>query len=347
MAPPGPPLSSPPPPIPPLGRLPGLDLLRGIAALCVVGLHLEWLYGLQPRLFAQGYLAVDLFFMLSGYVMARTYEPRFARGLGSIAFLLARYRRLWPVMAIGSMVGLPKLFLESSDAADFGMAAGLNLLLLPVVTKALAFPLNIPAWSIHFELAVNLLHGLVLWKFGLRWLLALGVAALPLVAWAGMSHGTLDFGAHAQDYFPALARAILSYAIGIVLWRWWRDEPGLCVPPAFAFVAMPAIFICTGLLGIRDWRIDLAFIVLACPLLLAGGLRYRRTEGMVPLAATALGALSFPLYAIHVPVIEATRMLPGFNWITAGIAALAAGIALTLATEGVTRWRRRHRRATA
>ena len=45
---------------------------------------------------AKGYLAVDLFFMLSGYVMARTYEPRMARGFSPAAFFLARYRRLWP-----------------------------------------------------------------------------------------------------------------------------------------------------------------------------------------------------------------------------------------------------------
>lgn len=341
MTSPGPP---PPPPIPPLGRLPGLDLLRGVAALCVVGLHLEWIYGLQPRYFAQAYLAVDLFFMLSGYVMARTYEPRFARGLGGTAFLVARYRRLWPVMAVGSLIGLPKLIVELRDPAAILFGGGLNLLLLPLPMAGLAFPLNIPAWSIFFELIANLLHALVLWRLGGRALLVLVAAMLPPMVWIGLRYATLDVGAHSEDFLPALPRTMLSYLIGMALWRWWRDEPRLRVPPLLAFVAMPAIFVGTALLGVADWRIDLAFIVVACPLMLAGGLRYRPAAGVLPLAAGALGALSFPLYAVHMPVIQGMGMLLGYGWLAAGCAALAAGIALTLAAEAVTRHRRRHRR---
>ena len=128
-------------------------MLRGIAALCVLGLHVEWIYNLSPRLFAKSYLAVDLFFMLSGYVMARTYEPRMAQGLAPLRFLLTRYRRLWPVMAIGCLIGLPKLFVDTPNPAVFTAAATLNLLLLPLPWKELAFPMNIPAWSIFLELA--------------------------------------------------------------------------------------------------------------------------------------------------------------------------------------------------
>lgn len=328
----------------PLGRLPGLDLLRGVAAACVVGLHVEWIYGLQPRFLTQGYLAVDLFFMLSGYVMARTYEPRFAQGLAPLRFLAARYRRLWPIMAIGGLIGLPKLIIELRDPTAIIVGAGLNLLLLPIPAAGVGFPLNIPAWSIFFELTANLIHALVLWRLGGRWLFGLAALMVPIMVWIGLTYGTLDVGAHSEDFLPTLARAMLSYLIGIVLWRWWRDDPKLDVPPILAFVAMPIVFVATAVLLVADWRADLLFIVVVCPLMLAGGLHYRATEGAMPKIAGALGALSFPLYAVHMPVIQSMGMLLGQSWIAAGLAALGTGIAVAVGAEAVGRWRKQRRR---
>ena len=75
------------------------------------------------------------------------------------------------------------------------------------------------------------------------------------------------------------------------------------------------------------------------PLFIWASLLLAMVLNMVP-----LGALSFPLYAVHMPVIQGMGMLLGYGWLAAGCAALAAGIALTLAAEAVTRHRRRHRR---
>jgi peptidoglycan/LPS O-acetylase OafA/YrhL len=331
----------------PAGRLLGLDMLRGIAALCVVALHLQWINTDHPRIFAKGFLAVDLFFMLSGYVMARTYEGRMASGLSPLKFLAARYRRLWPIMAIGGAIGLPHLFLVPPDNASFAVAAGFNLLLLPIPAKDLAFPLNFPAWSIFFELTVNLIHGLVLWRLGVRWLAVLIAVLIPLTAWAAFHAGTLDVGAHTDDYYLALARAMLSYVIGIVLYRWWRDAPSLRISPLLAFAAMPVLFSSSWLFGVDDWRVDLGFIVVVCPLLIAGGLRFRSPAGSsLSSAAAAFGALSFPLYAVHLPVIQGMNML-GYGSIGGGIAALTAGAALTLAAELAGQRRKQRRRATA
>jgi peptidoglycan/LPS O-acetylase OafA/YrhL len=339
------PLPHPPPA--PSTRLPGLDLLRGIAALCVLGLHVEWIYNLSPRLFAKSYLAVDLFFMLSGYVMARTYEPRMARGLAPLRFLLTRYRRLWPVMAIGCLIGLPKLFVDTPDPAVFTAAATLNLLLLPLPWKDLAFPMNIPAWSIFLELAANLLHAAVLWRLGLRWLIALVALAVPLTIWAGSRYGDLDIGAHTNEYLASVPRITLSYVIGIIACRWWRDTPPLAVSPLLAFAAMPVLFIAASLLGMESWRFDVVFIVIACPLLIAGGLRYRPAEGSsAAVMAAALGALSFPLYAVHMPVLEGMQRL-GFGSLAGGLAALATAITVALAAEALARRRKERKRAMA
>ncbi|MFT4027082.1 MAG: acyltransferase [Novosphingobium sp.] len=331
-----------PVPASPSGRLPGLDILRGIAALCVLALHVEWIFGLQPRAFAKGYLAVDLFFMLSGYVMARTYEPRLARGLTATAFLWARYRRLWPVMAIGSLIGLPKLLIDSPDLAAFSLAGGLNLLLLPLPAKDLAFPLNIPAWSIFLELTANLIHAAVLWRLGGRRLLMVVAIVLPLTVWAGMTHGDLDFGAHTEDYFFGVPRVLLSYVIGMMLWRWWKDTPPIAVPPILAFLLLPAALVLARHFAVGGWLFDIAFIALFCPLLIIGGLRHGPRERPGWSLAAALGALSFPLYAVHMPVLQGMSLL-GFGWLGGALAAAAAGIVVTLAVEALGQQRKRVR----
>ncbi|RWH17217.1 acyltransferase family protein, partial [Mesorhizobium sp.] len=80
-------------------RLYGLDALRGVAALAVALHHFAHAYHLPP-LPINPFLAVDLFFILSGFVMARTYEGRLRNGLTTVRFIGLRYRRLFMPLAI-------------------------------------------------------------------------------------------------------------------------------------------------------------------------------------------------------------------------------------------------------
>ncbi len=133
-------------------RLHGLDALRGVAALLVLWyhLHLSQHVGFYPF---RGYLAVDFFFMLSGYVMARTYEGRMRGGLW---FLRKRFWRLWPTVTVGSLIGVVAAIVAgAADAPGFLLAATLNLLLVPILWAGAAFPINTPIWSIFFELFAN------------------------------------------------------------------------------------------------------------------------------------------------------------------------------------------------
>lgn len=84
-------------------RLAGLDALRGIAALVVVIGHV--FLARDGAEHGRPWIAVDVFFALSGYVTARTYEARLGRDLSAGGFLAARLRRLWPVMAVGALLG--------------------------------------------------------------------------------------------------------------------------------------------------------------------------------------------------------------------------------------------------
>jgi peptidoglycan/LPS O-acetylase OafA/YrhL len=320
--------SSRPNPRPPSTRLAGLDALRGIAALCVLWLHVATVFGDEHAFHGKGYLAVDFFFMLSGYVMTRTYEQRLAEGYGGGRFIAARCRRLWPVMAIGALIGAPLVAIELGDpAASFPVILA-NLFLIPAVAGNVIYPVNGAAWSILAELSANLAHGAALWRWRTRQLVAAVAGMAVVIASIAATFGTLDLGAHTTSWPFGIARALFAYTAGIVLWRWWRDEPSLRIDPLVAFAAMPVLLLVLPAFGLGGWTFDVGFVLLACPLLIAGGLRHRGEHGLL----RWLGMISFPLYAINLPLLHWSHIL-GLGPV-AGIAcvlALATYIALRMA----------------
>lgn len=319
----------------PSGRLPGLDALRGIAALAVLGYHASGHFGGgPPTIFTKGYLAVDFFLMLSGYVMGRTYELRMAAGLGAGRFLWARYRRLWPVMAAGTAIGTPLLASELG-VAGFGQGGLLsaialaNLLLLPVFVGKLIFPVNAAAWSILFELGANLLHAALLWRLRARTLAIVVGAAFAAMIWASTEYGSFDVGARPSNVLGGIPRAVLSYTAGLVLWRWWRDQPPFVLPPVVTVLAMPAFLLLVDVAATASIVLDFAFVLVLSPLLVAGGLTWRTDHR----AARWSGLLSFPLYAVHMPLL---------HWAKELCFGAAAGVALALGVAGaMTLWMNR------
>jgi peptidoglycan/LPS O-acetylase OafA/YrhL len=226
-------------------------------------------------------------------------------------------------MAIGSLMGIPYLWHLSDDPLRFAGSLILNLALIPAPLNHELFPLNGPAWSIFYELLANVLHVTVLWRMSDRVLMTLAAVLLMLLGIFARAKGDVDFGALVPAYEFAIVRSLAAYTCGILLWRHWRDEPGLKVPPALPFVALPVLMLApfTAL----GWVYDLAFIALACPLLIAGGLRLQSAARVAALS----GALSFPLYAIHAPVLRAAA-LAGIGAVPAVLLAVLAGIALAL-----------------
>ena len=318
----------------PAGRMPGIEALRGIAAGCVVLLHLQATFGGHPKVFGKGYLGVDFFLMLSGYLMARGQEARFAAGMSSVRFMASRYRRLWPTMALGALLGAPTLLMRTDGIGQFLTLAVPNLMLLPVSFQREAFPLNIPAWTIFYELVANALHAFVFWRLGARGLGLAIVALVPVMVWTGMAHGSFDVGARPEHFVLGLPRITLAYLIGIGLQRWWRDHPPLPVPPALALAAMPALCVGSWLWGGTGWIFDLLFVLVACPLMIAGAVRLQGRWRLADLS----GALSFPLFAVHMPIMQAGVRIFHLSWQAGGLLALAGGIA---AAWGSARLRKR------
>ena len=272
-------------------RLEGLDALRGIAALMVLLFHVEFAFSLQPH-FQRAYLSVDFFFLLSGMVMARQYEGRFP---DTAAFLRKRLARLWPVMAIGALLGAA-VFAPQMPPLGAVMACLMGLLLVPWLgsDKGL-FPLNPPAWSILFELFANALHAAVLHRLKTGWLLAISaVCGAILIAKAP----NLDLGAVREYAVLGVPRVIMSYALGVALWRLRGRLPRL---PAWVGLALiPAAIVALPLTALTPLYGDLGFALIAAPLALIAGLS---PLGFGRRALVRLGWLSFPLYAVHYPVL--------------------------------------------
>ena len=294
-------------------RLRGLDALRGFAALVVLWFHLRAQFdvGFYPR---RGYLAVDFFFMMSGYVMARTYEPGM---LGGGRFLVKRVRRLAPTITLGSLIGFFVLWWTGFP----GLAAVtlLNLLLLPALWAGPAFPLDTPAWSIFFELFANALHGFWLHRVRTTYLAGLVIAAGALTLVLALGVGSYSQGSEAGRFVGGFPRVVFAYFYGVVLWRLWQDRPPVRPHPVLLILVAAFLF------APRSVVADFMFVAAVCPLLIAGGL-----AANPDVWASIVGRLSFPLYAVHRPILALAALL-GVGWFLGAVSALLLSAAMTLA----------------
>jgi peptidoglycan/LPS O-acetylase OafA/YrhL len=301
-------------------RLNGLDALRGLAALIVLSFHMSLSFAV-PKLFPYGYFAVDFFFLLSGYVMARTYEGKLGKELSSWTFFGKRYARMWPTMAVGGLIGLPFLFAADPERAP--IIAALNFLLLPSFGHDVMFPLNGPAWSIFFELFANLVHAVLLWKLRTRTLLFAVLAACTIYVGMFPLYGNLSFGPVQAGFYGGSVRVLTSYMAGILFYRCWRDVPPIRISWPVTLLLMPAALAGFTAGYAPVWLAHAVFVTLVCPLVLMGGLGWRAGRW-----ADLTGALSFPLYATHVPVIMVCMALDYGAFVTISLCFLTAGLLL-------------------
>ncbi|WP_088309220.1 acyltransferase family protein [Novosphingobium sp. B 225] len=224
-------------------HLDALTGIRGIAAWAVVFYHIRLsLVDLLPAwtiaALGKGYLAVDLFFILSGFVIWYNYADKLRRGGWAEArlFLWRRFARVWPLHAavLGGFVGLVTLLLATGRDAS-----GYPLEQLPLhfalvqnwgLTDALSW--NHPAWSISTELAAYLLFPLVVmaarWEHWPRWALyALLLAMAGTVHAVFAAHGYTTLGEDISGL--GLWRCLPEFAMGMVLcilWQRWTSSGG-------------------------------------------------------------------------------------------------------------------------
>jgi peptidoglycan/LPS O-acetylase OafA/YrhL len=223
-------------------ELRALTSLRGIAAWFVVLYHIRLsVAGLAPGVvafLAKGYLAVDFFFLLSGFVIWLSWGDRLRRERWHAvpAFLHKRLARIWPLhlIMLAVAVGLALLLVVTGHAApaDYPFAQlPLHVLLLQNwgFTDHLAW--NDPSWSISCELGAYLLFPLLAlaidWKRAPTAAVICAAAALLVLLHAMMAEGgALNLGHDIARF--GLRRCILEFACGTTigaLWWRWRDTP--------------------------------------------------------------------------------------------------------------------------
>ena len=160
-----------------------LDGIRGVAALCILMFHiLEGVNLADPvsNIINHGHLSVDIFFMLSGFVMAYAYDSRFESGMSFVTFIKRRIIRLQPMVVLGSLIGMTLFYMHASKLAPRVAETPFSTLLLftllgvfmvPVSKSAEIrgwgemFPVNAPQWSLFFEYVAYLLYAFWARKF--------------------------------------------------------------------------------------------------------------------------------------------------------------------------------------
>jgi peptidoglycan/LPS O-acetylase OafA/YrhL len=307
-------------------RYEALDGLRGIAALSVVALHLCEVF--RPRAaenpLHHGYLAVDFFYMLSGFVMAHAYDRRWPQ-MSLAGFLGQRLRRLHPLVILGVALGLQSYLIGRAWTGDESPLSplllltnvALALLLLPAPSlpghPGQTYSLDGPAWSLGQEYLANLFYGLVARRLGGRALAALAGFSGAALATVAAQEGTLHVGwnwntlalAPLRTAFPFLAGLLLQRS-GVRL-RLWGGVVGLSLLLLAAFAA-PQLSTAGAIKA--NGLLEAGLVIGLFPLVIAAGAACP-VGGRLARLCTLSGALSYPLYIIHYPLV---RLYAGWVW---------------------------------
>jgi peptidoglycan/LPS O-acetylase OafA/YrhL len=314
----------------PREELPSLTALRGIAACAVMLYHFAPIaFAAVPAPISRGYLAVDFFFLLSGFVLTYAYGDGFVRRLscGTIRdFLWTRLARIYPVHLLTMALLVPTI---GTSPYRTPQALLYNVLLLhgpwlPEMTW------NDPSWSISAEWHAYLLFPLIVGPILLcrrRYASLIGIVALATAVLASTASGDLNI----TNGPLSLARALPEFLGGMLLYRAFRSSMGAAVLARDeAFLACAVIVVAGASSAAADWS-----VVAALPLLLLAAAHNRgwiarmfQTRSM-----RFLGEISYSLYMVHLmaglvvfPVMHAGVI---DRWV---LLALAIGFSLATAS---------------
>lgn len=291
-----------------------LDALRGIAALAVITWHGGRLFG--GPVFTAAILAVDMFFILSGFVLAHAYGQRLNTNLSVPDFVRMRLIRLYPLYLLGFLIAgaavVLRLYFDMREGStELGVAAVLNALMLPnpaYDSPPFLFQFNFPAWSLFFELIANLLFALFGARLSLRHLAILvGVLALALIA-VTLRYNSFDLGASWRTFDGGLARALFGFFAGVLLYR-LRDRFGFTarIQSTTMVFVLATVTLATFLprVALGEWRpsaeIKLLFAMALYPALILFAARYEPGARLLPVCSW-LGVASYAVYVLHVPM---------------------------------------------
>jgi len=269
-----------------------LDGLRGVAAIAVMLFHSYDGQGL----FHNADLAVDLFFLLSGFVIAYSNDDRLQGGMPVTRFLLRRLIRLYPMILLGGLFGIAFAIVQRETNVVYLYSSGQIVLYGCLTLVLLFYGFNLPFWSLFFELIANVFYSLFA-KHLTAPILALVVLFGLLTIGLG---GPLSWG---NKYFFALgiARVAAGFFGGVLLYKLWKQ--GHLPSLNGNFTILSAVLIALFVLPweIWGWLFLPAFALMAALIVFGIGARASRLDKYCAL----LGQISYPLYALHWPTLYA------------------------------------------
>lgn len=250
------------------------------------------------------WLAVDFFFLLSGFVLARAYGSKLAAGLSFRSYMWLRVKRLYPALMVGLGLAIAANFIMGVSEEDLWLKVGLAVLTLPyVVGVGHVFALNPVQWTLMFEFVANATHAVIPPAWRLRaplMLMLVGGAGLILGVWM---EGSLIWGFTVSTLWIGLSRSMFSFFAGVLISDVYAKGRLAIFPSA------PAVVLMVVLVAVLAWPEfdggairDIVTVLVIFPLLLIFSVRAQGTARWAMLALAWGGWISYPLYAIHLPV---------------------------------------------
>lgn len=310
-----------------------LDGLRGVAALLVVFYHifegLSFAAGGTPiTTINHGYLAVDFFFILSGFVIGYAYDDRLGKTMTTAQFFKRRLIRLHPMIIMGAVLGAIAFCLQGSVQWDgthiaFSMvmlALLCTMFFIPALPGASyevrgngeMFPLNGPSWSLFFEYIGNILYALFIHRLSnkalavLVALLGLGLAGFAVFDVAGYDMIGVGWTLDGVNFLGGLLRMLFPFSLGMLLSRNFkpikvRGAFWICSAVLLLLFCVP--YIKADLPVSLNGLFETACILFVFPTLLWIGASGKTTDRQSTRICKFLGDISYPLYAVHYPVM--------------------------------------------
>lgn len=310
-----------------------LDGLRGVAALLVVFYHIfEGLSfaagGTLITTINHGYLAVDFFFILSGFVIGYAYDDRWKRNMTLGNFFTRRLIRLHPMIIMGTIIGTITFCIQGSVQWDGSHVAtsAVMLALLAAMFFIPAYPgagydvrgngemfsLNGPSWSLFFEYIGNILYALFIHRLSNRGLAILVALSGIGLAWFALfdivGYGMLGVGwtLDGANFWGGMLRMLFPFSLGMLLSRHFRP-----IKTRGAFWICSAVLLILFCIPYIEGKspvclngvYELICIALVFPALVWIAASGKTTDKQSTRICRFLGDISFPLYAIHYPLM--------------------------------------------
>lgn len=283
-----------------------LDGLRGIAAFAVVVFHfMEWISDPSQNFIGHGFLAVDFFFCLSGFVIGYAYDDRISK-MGLKSFFVSRIIRLHPLVIVGSVLGLLEFLfdpfqvhLELYSAGKIILTFICSIFLIPFPVLAdrgfNLFSFNAPAWSLFWEYLANIVYAFILYKIKRNFLLFLTIISAFAICYVGYNSGNLSGGWSGPTFWNGCARISYSFLAGLLIYR-----SNWIIKNRFGFAELIILLLLPFFMPFSKWNwMAEPFVVLFYfPLLISlGAGAVLKPE--LKKACVLSGKISYPLYMMH------------------------------------------------